>query len=256
MKVTFLGTGTSQGIPVIACECEVCQSNDEKDKRLRSSILIETRNIIFVIDSGPDFRQQMLRENVKKLDAILFTHEHKDHISGADDVRSYNWIYQKPMDVFAEERVLTAIQREYSYVFADDKYPGVPQMTLHSIDNKPFNIFDNRVVPVRGMHHKLPVFGYRIDDFAYLTDVNYVAEEEIAKLSELDVLVISALRKRKHISHFNLEEALGFIDKVKPKKAYLTHISHYLGFHEAVSKELPENVELAFDGLSLELIGK
>ena len=256
MKITFLGTGTSQGIPVIACDCPVCLSNDSKDNRLRSSVLIEVNGINFVIDSGPDFRQQMLREKVKKLDAILFTHEHKDHISGADDVRSYNWIYKKPMDVFAEERVLAAIQREYSYVFADDKYPGVPEMTLHVIENKIFDLLGIQVIPVRGMHHKLPVFGFRIGDFAYLTDINFVADEEIDKLKGLDVLVVTALRKRKHLSHFNLDEALEFVNKVKPSKAYFTHISHYLGFHEEVSNELPENIKLAYDGLSFELVGK
>lgn len=256
MKITFLGTGTSQGIPVIACECPVCLSSDPKDNRLRSSVLIETDSISFVIDSGPDFRQQMLREKVKKLDAILFTHEHKDHISGADDVRSFNWIYKKPMDVFAEARVLSAIQREYSYVFADEKYPGVPEMTLHPIENIDFDLLGVSVTPVRGMHHKLPVFGYRIGDFAYLTDINYVSDEEILKLKDLDVLVVSALRKRKHLSHFNLEEALEFVNKVKPKRTFFTHISHYMGYHEEVNKELPENIRLAFDGLTIELIRK
>ncbi len=256
MKITFLGTGTSQGIPVIACECPVCLSKDAKDNRLRSSVLVEADGITLVIDSGPDFRQQMLREKVKKLDAILFTHEHKDHISGADDVRSYNWIYRKSMDVFAEERVLKAIQREYSYAFSEDKYPGIPQMTLHAIENRNFDLFGLNVIPVRGLHHKLPVFGFRMNDFAYLTDINFVAEEEMLKLKNLDVLVVSALRKRKHLSHFNLEDALEFVKQVNPKKAFLTHISHYMGFHEEVNKELPENVELAYDGLSVDLIGK
>ena len=256
MKITFLGTGTSQGIPVIACDCPVCTSADLKDNRLRSSVLIETQGISFVIDSGPDFRQQMLREKVKKLDAILFTHEHKDHISGADDVRSYNWIYKKPMEIYAEERVLKAIQHEYSYVFAEDKYPGIPEMNLNVIENKPFDLLGVKVIPVRGIHHKLPVFGYRMKDFAYLTDINFVDDEELNKLKDLEVLVVSALRKRKHISHFNLDEALDFVKKVNPKKAYLTHISHYMGFHQEVNKELPDHVSLAYDGLRLSLISK
>jgi phosphoribosyl 1,2-cyclic phosphate phosphodiesterase len=254
LKITFLGTGTSQGVPVIACECPVCLSADSKDNRLRSSIMIEENGQTFVIDTGPDFRQQMLREKVKKVDAILFTHEHKDHIAGLDDIRSYNWIYKKPMDIYAEERVLKALQVEYSYVFADDKYPGIPEMTLHEIENKLFEIEGISIMPVRALHCKLPVFGYKINNFAYLTDVNSVPEEELYKLKNLDVLVVTALRMKKHISHFNLEEALEFVNLLKPKKTYLTHISHYLGFHELINKELPANVELAYDGLKIEIL--
>jgi phosphoribosyl 1,2-cyclic phosphate phosphodiesterase len=216
-------------------------------------VLINEQDQTLVIDSGPDFRQQMLRENVKKLDAILFTHEHKDHIAGADDIRAFNWIYKKPMDVYAEQRVMNAIQLEYSYVFAEDKYPGVPQMTLHPIENRPFKIMDTEIIPVRGFHHQLPVFGFRLGSFAYITDINFVPDEEIAKLFGVKVLVVSALRKRKHLSHFNLDEALAFIGKVSPQISYLTHISHYMGFHEEVNKELPKNTELAYDGLQLDI---
>lgn len=253
LKITFLGTGTSQGVPVIACECPVCLSADEKDKRLRSSLMVETGGYNFVIDTGPDFRQQMLRENVKKVDAILFTHEHKDHIAGLDDIRSFNWIYKKPMDIYAEDRVLKALQIDYSYAFADDKYPGIPEMTLHEIENKPFEILGVPVIPIRGMHHLLPVFGFRFENVAYLTDINNVPEIEFEKFYDLDILIVNALRKRQHTSHFNLVEALSFIKKINPKKAYLTHISHYMGFHSEVNKELPANVEQAFDGLKIEV---
>jgi phosphoribosyl 1,2-cyclic phosphate phosphodiesterase len=254
MKITFLGTGTSQGVPVIACKCEVCMSSDFKDKRLRSSVLIEKNNTVLVIDAGPDFRQQMLTAKVEKLDAVLLTHEHKDHISGLDDVRSYNYLQKKPMDIYAEKRVCENIMNfDFAYVFAETKYPGIPQMNMREIENKEFFINDIKILPIRGIHMYLPVLGFRIENFAYITDMNYISEEEKEKLLNLDVLVINALRRKPHISHFNLEEALEIIAEVKPKKAFLTHISHYLGLNEIVNKELPENVFLAFDMLNFEV---
>ncbi len=249
MKITFLGTGTSQGVPVIACKCEVCCSTDKKDKRLRSSVLIEIENNIFAIDAGPDFRQQMLRENVQKLDAIILTHEHKDHIGGLDDVRAFNFAMEKPSDIYAEKRVHEAIKREYAYVFAEFQYPGIPKMNLHEIDETPFSINNIKIEPLRVYHHKLPILGFKIGNFAYITDTNSIPDQE--KLYNLDILVINALRKEKHISHFNLQEALDLIDEIKPQKAYITHISHLMGKYEITEKELPANVFLAYDGLVL-----
>jgi len=249
ITVTFLGTGTSQGVPVIACNCEVCRSTDPKDKRLRSSVLIQAGSKNIVIDAGPDFRQQMLASNIQSLRAILLTHEHVDHIFGLDDIRSFNWVQKKPMEIFGEARVETAIKRIFNYVFAMDKYPGIPQMKLTQINDNPFQIDGLKVIPVRGYHHKLPVYGFRIGRFAYLTDVNRIQPEEKEKLANLDMLVVNALRKEKHISHYNLSEALQLIDELKPGVAYLTHISHRMGLYKRVSEELPANVFLAYDGL-------
>lgn len=247
MKITFLGTGTSQGVPVIACKCKVCKSSDEKDKRLRSSIMIETQGTTIVIDTGPDFRQQMLRENVKKLDAVIFTHEHKDHIAGLDDVRSFNYIQQKAMDVYALKRVNKALKREYAYVFAKDKYPGVPQLNLHNIDNKEFKINNVTIIPIKVIHVSLPIFGYRINDFTYITDASFISDEEKLKIKGSKILVVNALRKKKHFSHFCLSEALELINEIKPEKAYLTHVSHQMGLTKDIQKELPANVSLAYD---------
>lgn len=251
MKVTFLGTGTSQGMPVVACNCEICRSTDEHDTRLRASALIEIGEQKLLIDAGPDFRQQMLKIGLRRLDAILLTHEHTDHIFGLDDIRAFNWVQNHPMDIYAEARVQTAIKRVFNYVFADYKYPGIPQMTLHPIENTPFQIGETEVIPIRGLHYKLTVFGFRIGTMAYLTDMNQLEPQEKEKLQNLDILVVNALRKEKHLSHFNLDEALALIAEVKPRQAYLTHISHLMGFHAEVSKELPENVHLAYDGLNL-----
>ncbi len=253
MKVTFLGTGTSQGVPVIACPCPVCHSTDEHDKRLRTSVLIETQGLTLIIDSGPDFRQQMLRANVQHLDAILFTHEHKDHIAGMDDIRAFNYIQQKAMPVYAEVRVQNALRQEFSYVFAEEKYPGIPEVEFITLKNKDFNIGDLRITPIRAMHLKLPVFGFKIGNFAYLTDINYIADEEKEKIKDIDYLVINGLRKEKHISHYNLNEAVELINEVGAKNGFITHISHQMGLHKEVQKQLPTHIKLAYDGLVLEI---
>ncbi len=253
MKVTFLGTGTSQGIPVIACNCGVCSSLDYHDKRLRTSVLIEVDDKTFVIDSGPDFRQQMLRANVSALDAIIFTHEHKDHIAGLDDIRAFNYVLQKPIDIFAEERVHWALKQEFAYIFAEQKYPGVPQVNMHLIDNEAFEISGVSIIPIRAMHMRLPVLGFRIGDFTYITDANYISNEEKQKIIGSKYLVINGLRKQKHISHYTLNEAVSLIEEIKPEFGYITHISHQMGCHEEVNAELPPNIKLAFDGLTIVL---
>ena len=253
MKVTFLGTGTSQGVPVIACNCRVCQSDDSRDKRLRSSIMIETNNKTLVIDAGPDFRQQMLRENVKNVDAILFTHEHKDHTAGLDDVRAFNHLKQMPMDVYAEERVQQSLMREFAYIFAEKKYPGIPQIKFFTINSEPFRIDNIEIIPIRLMHYQLPILGFRVGDFTYLTDTNFISETEKKKIAGSKYITITGLRKEKHLSHFSLGEALQFIDEMKPEHAFITHCSHQLGLHAEVQKELPPNVYLAYDGLVVEL---
>lgn len=251
IKIEFLGTGTSQGVPVVACECAICQSQNPKDNRLRSALYVEVDGLKLVIDAGPDFRQQMLRIRQLRLDAILLTHEHTDHIFGLDDIRAFNWVQGHPTDIYAEKRVHDTVMRVYDYVFEEHKYPGIPQMNLHLIENKPFQIKNTRILPVRGYHHRLPVFGFRIGKLAYLTDMNSLEAEEKAKLKGLDVLVVNALRREKHISHFNIEEALQLIGEVQPKAAYLTHISHLMGLHDEVDPTLPPHVHLAYDGLKL-----
>ncbi len=253
MKITFLGTGTSQGIPIIGCMCNVCQSKDLKDNRLRSSIWVEADDQSIVIDTGPDFRQQMLRVDIKRLDAVVFTHSHKDHINGFDDIRAFNYIQKGPIDVYLEEDVMTAIRRDYFYMFEEFKYPGIPEAEFHIIQNKPFKIGDLEMEPIRVYHYKMPVLGFRIKKFTYITDANKISEEEIEKMKGTEVLVLNALRNEKHISHFSLEEALEMVKRINPKKAYLTHISHQLGNHKQVNEGLPPNVELAWDGLELNL---
>ncbi len=251
IKITFLGTGTSQGVPIVACDCDVCISPDSRDKRLRSSILVETEKTRFVIDAGPDFRQQLLSQKIKQLDAVVFTHEHKDHIAGLDDVKAFNFINKMRMPIYATKRVETALQREFAYIFSEEKYPGIPEIDLINFDNEPFYVGDILLSPVNVMHYKLPVKGFRINDFAYVTDANFIPEEEKLKLKNLNVLVLNALRREPHVSHFTFEEAIDLVNELKPKKAYFTHISHQLGLHETVSKELPNNIELAVDGLQL-----
>jgi phosphoribosyl 1,2-cyclic phosphate phosphodiesterase len=251
--ITFLGTGTSQGVPVIACDCEVCTSADPHDNRLRSSIMIETVDKTVVIDSGPDFRYQMLRENVKKLDAIVFTHEHKDHVAGMDDIRAFNYRQNAPIDVYATERVQTALKREFAYIFADFKYPGIPQINMHTIDLHSFDIGSLHLIPVEVMHYKLPVLGFRINDFTYITDAKTVSESEIQKIKGTKTLVINALQTQSHISHFTLDEAIVFAQQIGAEKTYLTHISHRLGLHKGMSADLPPGIEFAYDGLKLNL---
>lgn len=253
MKVTFLGTGTSQGVPVIACDCAVCLSEDKKDNRLRTSILIEDKDKVIVIDSGPDFRQQMLRENVQQLDAVVFTHEHKDHVAGLDDVRAFNYKQKRDMDIFATKEVQVALKREFHYAFQEIKYPGVPNLKLHLIDEDSFNIGEVSLQPINVWHYKMPVKAFRINNFTYITDANKIDEKELEKIRGSEVIVINALRKTEHISHFKLSEAIEILKDLKPKKAYLTHISHYLGKQEDVENELPDFIEIAYDGLKIEL---
>jgi phosphoribosyl 1,2-cyclic phosphate phosphodiesterase len=253
MQITFLGTGTSQGVPLIGCPCVVCQSKDPRDKRLRTSVLVQTQGKTLVVDTGPDFRQQMLRENVHSLDAVLLSHEHKDHLAGLDEIRAYNFLQKKAMPVYATERVQQAIRREYAYIFEEPHYPGIPKIDLHTIGLKPFDAEGVPVLPVEVMHHQLPVLGFRFGNFTYITDANFIDEKEKEKIYGSDVLVLNALRKEPHISHFTLEQALELIEELKPKRAFLTHISHQLGLHSEVEKELPGNVKIAFDGLKLDL---
>ena len=252
VKLTFLGTGTSQGIPLIGCECKVCQSIDSKDKRLRTSVLIEHNNNIFVIDTGPDFRQQMLREKVKNLNAVIFTHEHKDHIAGLDDVRAFNFLLNRPMDVYATERVQNAIRKEFSYIFTDEKYPGIPKLNLHTIAADNFTIDGTTFIPIEVMHHKMPVKAFRVNNITYITDANFISDQEKEKIKGSEIIIINALRKEEHISHYTFKQAIDLMFELEPKKAYFTHISHQLGLHKEVMNELPDWIELAYDGLTVE----
>ena len=251
MRVIFLGTGTSQGIPVIGCKCEVCTSLDYRDNRLRSSIFVEYDGVHIVVDTGPDFRQQMLRERIDKLDAVVFTHSHKDHVAGMDDIRSYNFLQKKDMPVFATDQVLERLKQEFAYIFEESKYPGVPRIQTFEIKNADFEIFGKKVTPIEVMHYKLPVLGFRFGDFTYITDANSISEEEKAKIKGSKIVVLNALQREKHISHFNLDEAVSLMKELNPEKGYLTHIGHFMGTHQETSSLLPENVEIAWDGLQV-----
>ena len=253
MKITFLGTGTSSGVPLIGCTCEVCRSLDYRDKRLRVSIHLEVGGKSFVIDTGPDFRQQMLRESILQLDAVLFTHEHKDHTAGLDDVRAFNFLQRRDMPIYARASVLEQLQSEFAYVFAEKRYPGIPRLQLNEIKNEPFEIEGVSFVPIEVKHLHLPVFGFRVHDFAYITDVNFISETEQEKLRGLDVLVLGALQREPHPSHYTLSEALEMIERIKPKRAFLTHISHKMGLQRELDVELPPHIRLAYDGLRLVL---
>jgi len=251
LKITFLGTGTSQGIPVIGSTHPVCLSANPKDKRLRVSVLIEWENFAYVIDCGPDFRQQMLRTNPSKIDGVVFTHEHADHTAGLDDIRPF-FFRQGDIPIYAHKRVLKALAQRFDYIFNSEyKYPGIPTVVQNEIVNAPFKLGDLMVTPISGFHHKLQVFGFRFGDLAYLTDMKTITDDELGKLNGLKVLVLNALREKEHISHFTLEEALQIIKKLNPERAYLTHISHYLGFHDIVQQKLPDNVYLAYDTLTI-----
>jgi len=253
LKITFLGTGTSGGVPMIACDCEVCTSPDKKDKRLRPSIMIESAATTIVVDTTPDFRYQMLREKVKDVDAILFTHPHKDHIAGLDDVRAFNFFNKKKMEVYANSLTEEALKREFSYAFSDKKYPGLPEINLNTITLDPFSIGDIPIIPIQVWHLKMPVLGFRFGKFTYITDANRIDEEEKQKIRGTEIIVLNALRKQTHVSHFNLGEAIDMAQELKVQTAYFTHISHQLGLHKDIEAELPEGIHLAYDGLSIEI---
>jgi phosphoribosyl 1,2-cyclic phosphate phosphodiesterase len=254
LMITVLGSGTSQGVPVIACDCSVCQSPDSRDKRLRSALLFQKNKETFCIDTGPDFRQQMLNEQVKSLRGVLFTHEHKDHVAGLDDVRAFNFFEKRPMQIYCSKAVELALKREFQYVFEGPKHAGIPSLEIHTINQLPFELPGNIwVQPIQAMHDKLPVLGFRVGRFCYLTDVKTIAKAERDKLKDLDVLIVNALRKEAHRSHFNLTDALLLIDEVKPKKAFLTHISHMFGTHEEIEKILPPHVKVCYDGMKFEV---
>ncbi|NVO18069.1 MAG: MBL fold metallo-hydrolase [Bacteroidetes bacterium] len=253
MKLTFLGTGTSTGVPVIACNCDVCQSLDSKDKRFRTSALLSVGDSNVAIDCGPDFRIQMLRHKVDNLDAVLFTHAHRDHIAGLDDIRAFNYILNKTIDVYGSSETLASVREQFPYIFIPGRYFGVPQLNMHTIEDAPFSIGSIEFQPVQVMHQELKVFGYRVKDFTYITDANFIAPEQLDKVRGSKVIVLNALRNSRHVSHFSLSEALGILEELKPERAYLTHISHFLGKHDIVESKLPPNVHLAYDGLQIEL---
>lgn len=252
IKITFLGTGTSSGVPMIGCDCAVCTSPDKKDKRLRSSILVQSGKTTLVVDTGPDFRYQMLRNGIKHLDAVVFTHPHKDHLAGLDDIRAFNFILRKPIDVYADSLTEEAVRRDFYYAFSDTKYPGIPELNLNTITLDPFVVGDIPVTPILVWHMKMPVMGFRFGKFTYITDANRIDESEKEKIKGSEVLVLNALRKTKHISHFTLDEAVDLAKELQAPAAYFTHISHQLGRHADVENELPGSFHLAYDGLVLD----
>ena len=253
MKITFLGTGTSQGVPLIGCDCAVCTSPDPQDNRLRTSVWIETPEASIVIDTGPDFRYQMLRANDRKLDDNIFTHGHKDHVAGLDDERAYNYFQQMPMEIYANEHTQEIIHREFEYVFNNKFYPGIPQLSINTIDFEPFNINGLEIIPIKVMHYKLEVLAFRIGDFTYVTDANQIKPEEIDKIKGSKLLVLNALRHEQHISHFTLAEAIDMATAIGAEQTYFTHISHQMGLHLEIDSHLPPGINLAYDGLSIQL---
>ena len=256
LRITFLGTGTSGGVPMIACDCAICTSKNEKDKRLRSSILVQSETTTLIVDTTPDFRLQMLRENVKKLNAVIFTHPHKDHIAGLDDIRAFNFFQKKPVEVYANKLTEEALRREFYYIFSEKKYPGIPDIILHTIPDETFKVGDIPVIPILVHHLKMPVLGFRFGKFTYITDANRIEDEEKEKIKGSEILVVNALRQKEHISHFNLQQAIDLVTELKIPTAYLTHISHQMGLHEEVNNQLPPNIQLAFDGLQIKVSGK
>ncbi|MFO7997408.1 MAG: MBL fold metallo-hydrolase [Bacteroidales bacterium] len=253
MEVTILGTGTSQGVPVIACECAVCRSDDPKDKRLRTAAMISQGSTVVAIDAGPDFRQQMIGQQVKHLDAVLITHGHKDHTGGLDDVRAFNWVQKKHMDIYARHTAQDAIKREFPYAFGESKYPGAPDINLHSIPNETFQIGLLSFTPIEAMHQEMPVVGFRSGSFSYLTDASEIQQEELDKMKGSRIVVINALRQEQHHSHFSLDQAVELLQYLRPEKGYLTHISHQMGLQKDIQRKLPENIFLAWDGLKFSL---
>ena len=251
-RLTFLGTGTSQGVPMIGCGCEVCKRQDPRDKRLRASVLVEHEGLRVLVDAGPDFRYQMLRAGVSSLDAILLTHNHKDHTGGLDDIRAFNYHEKRATQIYCEKYVEESLRKEYSYAFEEIKYPGAPEWDVHIIDENPFTIKGVEITPIRGRHFKLPVLGYRFGNIAYCTDMNHIPEEEYSKLQGLDHFIINCVRRGRHISHYSLEQAIEVAEKVGAKHSWLTHLSHQLPCHEELTKELPEGILPAFDGLVIE----
>ena len=251
-QLTFLGTGTSQGVPMIGCGCEVCKSTDPRDKRLRSSVLVKHEGVKILVDAGPDFRYQMLRAGVSSLDAILLTHNHKDHTGGLDDIRAFNYLEKKATQIYCEKYVEESLRKEYSYVFEEIRYPGAPEWDVHIIDDKPFTVNGVEIIPIRGRHFKLPVLGYRFGNIAYCTDMNHIPDEEYEKLQNLDHFIINCVRRGRHISHYSLEQAIEVAQKVGARQSWLTHLSHQLPCYEDLKKELPEGILPAFDGLVLD----